>query len=507
MKRKNQNSHSSEGGDSGQPSSGKLSRGDKKRRREKTKFPSAQDIADSQQLAAENHDAATCDDPKCTFCGDGEIELRFVVRRQGGEHHGHVEGSEEKTDTDTGTLERPSATDLLKLALSEKSLFGHLTDSDYPYSGGESGEIDADPARADRESHRSLVQKLFEAANESFERELAVSPDVGAPSSTDSFSRLDLGRLHATCLRELATFVRSEDILEDAITAYEHITRIPSPDGMTDDGEVYQWNKTVADAWGGLGRTLMALLSWRLNTWPSRQSDSDDDDDSEPDSFNLDWLFPDEPTLVNRAVKAFEKSRELPITSISETAIPRLIRESTTAAREMQEFWLSSLPVRRRRQIQKHGESSAASTVRSNLLPHLTSPFQTLRSNHSDRFTESPEARFLYGRGMFLSAKHETDQATALRDVREGIEHLQYAAESEEVGVVWHWLALALLHLAALLPPNGDSEAAELVTQAAEALAKAVEEDPGNEEAQRMLEGMLGADGVEQSLEEIDNEE
>ncbi|KAJ3320428.1 hypothetical protein HDU93_003515, partial [Gonapodya sp. JEL0774] len=430
---------------------------------------------------------------------------------------------------------RPSATDLLKLALSEKSLFGRLTDSDYPYSGGESGESDADPARADRESHRSLVQKLFEAANESFERELAVSSDVGAPSSTDSLSKLDLGRLHATSLRELATFVQSEDILGDAITAYEHITCIPSPDGMTNDGEVYQWNKTVADAWGGLGRTLMALLSWRLSTWPRCESDSDDEDDSEPDSFNLDWLFPDEPTLVNRAVKAFEKSRELPTTSISETAIPRLIRESTTAAREMQEFWLSSLPVRRRRQIHKHGEcemdaclveatmtsrqdvdlfnldladpASAAATVRSDLLPHLTSPFQTLRSNHSDRFTESPEARFLYGRGMFLSAKHETDQATALRDVREVIEHLQYAAESEEVGVAWHWLALALLHLAALLPPSEDSEAAELVSQAAEALAKAVEEDPGNEEAQRMLEGMVGADGVEQSLEEMDNEE
>ncbi|KXS15613.1 hypothetical protein M427DRAFT_32294 [Gonapodya prolifera JEL478] len=125
------------------------------------------------------------------------------------------------------------------------------------------------------------------------------------------------------------------------------------------------------------------------------------------------------------------------------------------------------------------------------LITHLTHPLRSLSSTNSELFLSSFEAKFLFGRGILLVARTGAGSGATSgnrrRDLEEAAEHLQAAAEAGDVTTAWNWLPLALLETVPLLPPEDDMQVGEVLGKAVEALGMALEEDPGNEEAKKML--------------------
>ncbi|KXS15612.1 hypothetical protein M427DRAFT_69963 [Gonapodya prolifera JEL478] len=271
MKRKNREPESVESRGSGDSKSEASKNGGRKTRRR-------QDEGEQQRATQGRYDHdPSCSDTKCELCGDGELEISVVVRRDasGGSANGGADDGDES----------PSATDLLKLALSEKSVYERARDADYPLQRPESGDGDGgtlDPALADRESHQALRLQWASARRQ----------------PTD----LDMLRLRATCVRELGGFVKSGDILDDAEKAYEDILEVGMPEGLSSE-DVARWVSRRAATWGGLWRTMME----------KHEPDSDSEDEAAPSQQNASaaaavWMDSDEQKLVEKAVASLDKA-------------------------------------------------------------------------------------------------------------------------------------------------------------------------------------------------------
>ncbi|KXS10328.1 hypothetical protein M427DRAFT_182636 [Gonapodya prolifera JEL478] len=348
MKRKNREPESVESrGSGGEKAEASKKGGKKKRRRQEDEQQPAQ--------GGNDHVPSTCTDSTCELCGDGELEISVVVRRDLGG------GSVEYGGADDGD-DLPSATDLLKLALSEKSVYERARDADYPLQRPGSGDDvrgARDPTRADRESHRALVQKLFETAQEVFDR--GVSRDVTGQLRVATPTDLDAQRLRATCVRELGAFVRSGDVLDDAEKAYEEILEVAMPEGLASE-DVARWESRKVEAWGGLWRTTMEKLMVKIEAFlPYANEESDSDEhETNPSQQHASgaavWIDADEAKLVEKAIASLDKSITALPTDSNSAHLPRLLRESCAAARAMQEYWLASGGVSGRRAKRARGE-------------------------------------------------------------------------------------------------------------------------------------------------------